>query len=155
MNRLLLGTVAGAAGTTFLNMATYLDVALRGRSSSGLPAKVAAALAKQLGFAAFADSEDETTANRRAGIGALLGYVNGIGLGTLHGAFHPVMRRLPVVVEGVLLGLGSMALSDVAAMKLRQTDPSTWSKDDWLTDLVPHLVYGVATAGTLRAVSSS
>jgi len=31
------------------------------------------------------------------------------------------------------------------------TDPRTWSRADWLSDLVPHLAYGAVVATTLDA----
>src|SRR5438067_2422237 len=38
---ILVGTLAGAAGTVALNIVTYADIALRGRPASEAPAKVA------------------------------------------------------------------------------------------------------------------
>lgn len=32
---------------------------------------------------------------------------------------------------------------------LKATDPRRWTRVDWASDLVPHLVYGFATAATL------
>ena len=75
------GAIAGAAGTAALNAATYLDVAVRGRPSSG--------------------TAQEKSAGRR-------------------GPFDSVGAK--------------------------------WSTADWLSDLVPHLVYGAVVAATLRAL---
>ena len=33
------------------------------------------------------------------------------------------------------------------------TDVRDWTAKDWITDVVPHLAYGVVTAGTWRALT--
>ena len=33
------------------------------------------------------------------------------------------------------------------------TDPRTWGTSDWVSDVVPHLVYGVVTAATAEAAA--
>ena len=43
--RVLIGITAGAAGTVALNIATYLDMAIRGRPSSDIPAQTAEKIA--------------------------------------------------------------------------------------------------------------
>jgi hypothetical protein len=45
----LLGAAAGAVGAAALNIATYADMAIRGRAPSSLPADLAGALADKLG----------------------------------------------------------------------------------------------------------
>jgi hypothetical protein len=35
---------------------------------------------------------------------------------------------------------------------LKITDPRQWSTSDWLSDLVPHLAYGVVAAAALRGL---
>jgi hypothetical protein len=45
-----------------------------------------------------------------------------------------------------------MAGSDVPANALRVTDPTSWDPRSWVSDLVPHLVYGVTTASVYRAL---
>jgi hypothetical protein len=50
LRQLLRGTAAGAAGTTALNIATYLDIAIRGRASSEVPEKVAGTLTQAVGI---------------------------------------------------------------------------------------------------------
>jgi hypothetical protein len=32
------------------------------------------------------------------------------------------------------------------------TDPRTWSRADWISDLAPHLAYGAITAGVLHGL---
>ena len=78
----LRGIVAGAMGTVALNIATYADMAARGRSSSSAPSKMIDKVAKQIHLPLSPQgvgAQDETTQNRESGLGALLGYVNGLG----------------------------------------------------------------------------
>jgi hypothetical protein len=42
-----------------------------------------------------------------------------------------------------------MAASDLPATRLGVTSPSRWTSVDWVSDLVPHLVYGMVTARVL------
>jgi len=32
------------------------------------------------------------------------------------------------------------------------TDPRTWSADSWISDIVPHLAYGLATAAVFEGL---
>ncbi|WBB80781.1 hypothetical protein O7606_05160 [Micromonospora sp. WMMD882] len=136
--------IAGAAGSTALNMTTYLDMVARARPASGTPDAAAGRLAD----AAHVDlGPSEPAANRRAGLGPLLGY--GLGVGAAVGfALLTRGRRPPLPVSATVLGLGVMALSDGGMTALGVTDPRRWSRVDWLSDLVPHLVYGVVAAAT-------
>jgi len=55
-----------------------------------------------------------------------------------------------------VLTAGAMARSNGPLIALGITDPRSWTRDDWMSDLVPHLAYGLATTATvaaLRAVS--
>ena len=47
---LLCGAAAGAAGTTALNVITYLDIAVRGRSTSTTPERTVEAMARLFGL---------------------------------------------------------------------------------------------------------
>jgi hypothetical protein len=42
-----------------------------------------------------------------------------------------------------------MAGSNAPMTVLGITDPRTWSAADWVSDVVPHLAYGVVTAAVL------
>jgi hypothetical protein len=57
MGRLARGVAAGAVDTTALNVATYLDMAIRGRPSSGVPAEAAERLASRAGVS-LGDGEE-------------------------------------------------------------------------------------------------
>lgn len=146
---LLTGAAAGAVGTVALNIATYVDMAVRARPASGVPAKLVGVIADKAGVdLAIGMGEDakEEEQNRQSGLGALIGYVNGLGVAALYGAVRPHLRWIPMPVAGVALGLAAMAASDVPIGVSGVSDPSTWAPEDWAADLVPHLIYGLVTA---------
>ena len=136
------GVVAGAAGTAALNLVTYLDMAVRGRPSSSIPGEAAARLAGQVGVDL---PEDGKGGNRREGMGALLGYLAGLGVGAGYG-FLRRWSPMPWRAAAVPLGLLAMAGSDVPLVRMGLTDPRTWGPVGWASDVVPHLAYGAATA---------
>jgi hypothetical protein len=142
---ILAGAAAGAAGTTALNAATYLDMAVRARPSSETPQRTVQKLA------AKADLE-VTDENRLAGLGSLSGLATGVGMGAAVGLLRRFGLRLPLPVGAVLVGLAAMTATDGSMTALKVTDPRTWSGTDWLSDVIPHLVYGVVTYATLQAI---
>jgi hypothetical protein len=149
-----LGAVAGAAGNLALEAVGYGDMLLRGRSASSAPANVAGILAKELGIAALAiDTEGEQADNRRSAAGALLGYALGVGLGGLFGLLRPHLRPVPAPVAAVALGLAAMAASDLSIARSGVSDPKTWTATDWLSDLIPHLAYGLVTVVAFDAAT--
>jgi hypothetical protein len=143
------GLLAGAAGTLALDLTTYGDMLVRGRSSSEMPAQVAERLADRTGVP-LGDGQDR--GNRTQAAGALLGYVTGLGAGAAYGLLGRRRAPVPVWAAGPLLGAAAMAGSDVPATALRVTDPTSWDPRSWVSDLVPHLVYGVTTASVYRAL---
>jgi hypothetical protein len=152
--RLRNGLVAGAAGTMALDAVTYADMLLRGRPASRLPGEAAAKMAKDVGVDLQGD--DDATAARREGLGALLGYVTGAAVGVagglvLGGRHRPGAGRL--VGRGLLLGAGAMAASMVPMTAQGLTDPREWGMEGWLSDAVPHAAYGLAAAAVLRVLS--
>ncbi|HZD38525.1 MAG TPA: hypothetical protein VE664_07785 [Actinomycetes bacterium] len=152
---LLVGMAAGAVGTVALDVSTYLDMVVRARPSSGMPAETAGAVAERAGVDLGGDGESaERASNRKSGLGALFGYGVGIGLGTLYGLLRPAVRRLPRPAAGVGLGLAAMAASDVPPTVLGITDPRSWDRSSWASDLIPHLAYGLATALTFDALAT-
>jgi hypothetical protein len=152
--KLLLGIAAGAVGTIALDVATYLDMAVRARPASSVPAEVAGALAQRAGVELAADGNDgERAGNRRSGLGALLGYGVGLGIGAAYGLLRPRLPGLPRPVAATGLGLAAMAASDVPAAALGVTDPRAWGAVGWASDLLPHLAYGLATASVYEALA--
>ena len=53
-----------------------------------------------------------------------------------------------------VLGGAAMVAGNAGAVATRSTDPRDWSAMDWLSDLVPHLCYGLAAAWTSAVMSS-
>ena len=138
--------IAGIVGSEALNVTTYLDIAVRARPVSSTPERTAGRLA-QVGHVGL--GPEDRAANRRSGLGPLLGYALGIAVPVAFTALTGP-RRFPLPVAAVLLGGGVMLGSDGTMTALRTTDPRSWSVTDWLSDAIPHLVYGLAAAATLR-----
>jgi hypothetical protein len=152
--RLLLGVAAGAVGTIALDVAGYLDMVVRARPASSTPAEVAGALAERAGVELAADGrQSERAGNRRSGLGALFGYGVGLGIGAAYGLLRPRLPGLPRPAAAVGLGLAAMAASDVPATALGVTDPRTWGAVGWVSDLLPHLAYGLAAATAYEALA--
>ena len=144
------GLAAGAAGTTALNAVTYADMALRGRAPSELPQHAVESAMRSIGQ--DVPGEGETRQHRLDGLAALSGIMVGLGIGAVAGLAGPVLRRLPLGLGAVVVGGAAMAATDVPTALSGLSDPREWSAADWLSDAVPHLGYGVATAWTLRAM---
>jgi len=140
-----------------LNAVTYADMAINGRPASSVPADVAGALAEKVGLDLSAEGEDpdgETAQNRQSGLGALMGYVTGLGVGTAYGLIRPHLGGVSKPVAGVALALAAMAGSDVPATVLGATDPTTWPLSSWATDFGFHLAYGIVTAIAYEALTA-
>jgi hypothetical protein len=144
-------TAAGAAGTTALNVATYLDMAIRGRPASQSAEETVRRLADRSHIGL---GPEQKAANRRSGLGPLLGYIAGIGAAVIFGSAAR-NRPIPVPVGATLLGAGAMLAADAPLAALRVSDPRTWSRTDWLADIVPHLIYGVVTAAVWHRLASA
>ncbi|GAA4066726.1 MULTISPECIES: hypothetical protein [Actinomadura] len=144
MGTIVKGLIAGAVGTGALNVATYLDMAARARPASSTPEQVVQRLAEA---ADVGLGEGEQAENRKAGLGPLLGYATGLGAAVAYG---PLARRLPWPVGVVALTALAMAGSNAPMAALGISDPRRWSATDWVSDLVPHLAYGIAAAAAFR-----
>ena len=145
----LVGAAAGAVGTVALNATTYADMVVRARPSSSVPSEVAGELAgkARVDLSGEGRGDDETAQNRKSGLGALFGIATGVGVGPAYGLIRPRLgRSVSVPRAAVVLGLAAMAGSDVPAASLGVTDPTQWGANAWISDLVPHLAYGLATA---------
>jgi len=153
----LIGAVAGAVGTVALDVTTYVDMAIRGRSSSGAPSQMISILAKTVGLPLSSQgvgSEDQTAQNRESGLGALLGYVNGLGVGVAYGLLRSRQDDIPIPVAGIGVGMAAMAASDIPLIALRVSNPKTWGFSGWAADAIPHLVYGLVTAIVYEALTN-
>lgn len=147
----LVGAIAGATGTLALDIVTYADMSIRGRAPSNMPQQLVDRLAKQVGINT-ADTPSEMVKNRESGIGALMGYSDGLLAGTLYGMLRPAIRDVPAPVVGVGLGLTVMAMTDGPMTAMKLTDPRQWGMSGWLSDLIPHLAYGMVTAWAVDAM---
>ena len=138
------GLIAGAAGATALNAATYIDMAVRGRPSSSAPEDTVEKLADKTGTAI--PGSNDTRENRVSGLGALNGIAVGVSVGAALGAVRVFGVRPRVIVIAAVATVSVMALTDILMSALGATDPSEWALTDWLADILPHLDYGVTTA---------
>ncbi|MFF4399509.1 hypothetical protein [Streptomyces sp. NPDC001480] len=128
---------------------TYGDMLLRGRPSSDMPAQVADRVADRVG-AGLGDGDAGEA--REEAAGALLGYVTGLGVGAAYGLLRGSDGSFPAVAAGPLIGAAAMAGSDVPATALGVTDPTSWELTSWLSDIAPHLAYGLTTACVYQAL---
>jgi hypothetical protein len=142
------GCAAGAAGTTALNAVSYLDMALRGRPSSGAPQAVVDKITTKAGLR-IPDGEERD--NRLSGLGALAGIAVGVGTGAAMALLHRAGLRPHPCLGGVLTGALAMTLTDAPMAALGVSDPRTWSPADWTADALPHLAYGLVTYGAITS----
>ncbi len=146
---MLRGAAAGAAGSTALNAVTYLDMAVRGRPTSSTPEDTVEKLAETAHLPI--PGEGDTRQNRVQGLGPLLGLVAGVGVGVLGGLVRASGYRSATPVGTALTTLGVLVAANGPMTALGITDPRTWSGTDWLSDLIPHLAYGVVVKTTMDA----
>jgi hypothetical protein len=132
------GAAAGAAGTTALNLLTYLDMAIRGRPASTTPEQTVAALARLLHVA--------IPENRLSGLGALTGLTAGIGVGVLLGLLRRFGWRPGKTVTAVAATVGALIGTNGPMTALGVTNPLTWGPVGWVGDVIPHLGYGAVAA---------
>ncbi len=146
LNSLVRGAAAGAAGTTALNGATYLDMLLRARPASSTPEATVEKSAELAGVSIPGAGEDRD--NRVSALGALTGIATGVGVGLVYGALTS-RHRPPVLVGALVTTVAALAGSNGPMTALGITDPRTWGTTDWVSDVVPHVAYGMVTALTL------
>jgi len=139
------GAAAGAAGTTALNAVTYLDMAVRGRPASSTPEDTVEKLASAAGLEVPGD--DESRRNRLAGLGPLTGIATGVGVGVLAGLLAP---RLSLPALAGTIATAAMAGANGPMTALGITDPRSWDAASWISDVVPHLAYGIVTAAVAK-----
>src|ERR687884_1968497 len=132
LRTLLMGAAAGAVGTVALDITGYLDMAIRGRPSSEVPARTAVRLASVVGAdleprgQAVSPEAEQRAYSRQSGIGALLGYTAGLGVGAAYGAIRPSLGDAPVALTGVALGAAAMAAGDLPPILAPATNPREW-----------------------------
>ena len=144
------GALAGAAGSTALNAATWADMAVRGRPASSTPEQTAERLAAKAGIDVPGDEDQRQ--NRLSGLGPLFGTGAGVGVGVLLGLAGAAGWRPGAAFGTVVAGGLVMAASDGTMTALGLTDPRQWDAKTWATDVVPHLIYGAVTVLALRTL---
>lgn len=135
--------MAGLAGTTALNAATYADMAWRGRAASSTSEQAVEKLARRAGRDIPGDGEARQ--NRLQGLAALAGIATGVLTGAVAGQLRGVVGSLGPVLGPALLGGAAMAVTDFGTYRLGVSDPKSWDASSWLSDAVPHLAYGAVT----------
>jgi hypothetical protein len=145
----LRGAAAGAAGTTALNVVTYLDMVVRGRGASSTPERTVEELAERAHVPIPGDGD--TREHRVQGLGALTGLAAGVGVGVLAGLVRAAGFRPHPLLGTLLTTAGVLVAANGPMTVLGVTDPRTWSTTDWLSDLVPHLAYGAVVGTTVDA----
>ena len=140
----LRGAAAGAAGTTVLNAVTYLDMVLRGRGTSSTPEDTVEKLSDKIHVPVPGEGDERD--NRVSGLGALTGIVSGVGIGGLLGVVRAAGWRPGILAGSTAATLGALLGTNGPMTALGITDPRTWPPSSWVSDVVPHLAYGVVTA---------
>jgi hypothetical protein len=148
---LLSGAAAGAAATTALNTTTYLDMAIRGRPTSSTPEATVEKLAAITHLRIPGDGEVHD--NRVAGLGPLTGVLAGVGVGAVLGLSRAAGWRGGPLTTGAAAAVGALLVGNGPMTLLGITNPRSWSKADWISDAVPHLVYGAVAATVLRQLT--
>lgn len=147
LSRLLRGAAAGAAGTTALNAVTYLDMVVRARPASSTPQQTVEKLAHTAGVEVPGD--EDSRSNRVDALGPLTGLAAGVGTGLLLGAVRAAGWEPGRVVTFAAATAAALVAGNGPMAALGVTDPRSWDADAWVTDLVPHLAYGVVTTYVL------
>ena len=146
----LRGAAAGAAGTTALNLVAYGDMAVRGRPASTTPEQTVEKLAGKAHVSV--PGAPERRQNRVEGLGALTGLGAGVAIGALVGLIRALGYRSQPLVGTGLITAGVLVATNGPMTVLGVTDPRTWSRVDWIRDVVPHLAYGAVVKATMDAL---
>jgi hypothetical protein len=130
-----------------LNVASFADMALRGRPSSQAPAQTVEKIAQGMGRPVPGSGDGRE--NRLSGLGGLAGIAVGVGTGAVVCLACHAGLRLPWWLGGPATGALAMAATDLPMARLGVSDPAGRPATDWVSDAVPHLMSGLATYGTL------
>lgn len=85
------------------------------------------------------DGDESTVENRKSGLGALSGYLVGLGMGTGYGILRLRVRHVPVATAAAGHGMAAMAESNVHIPALGVSDARTWGVSGWAAGIIPHL----------------
>jgi drug/metabolite transporter (DMT)-like permease len=125
---------------------------VRGRPASTVPADAAQRLAGGLGIDLAGDRDEQTRASRSEGLGALMGFASGVGLGICYGMVVQRLGRVSIPTAATGLTVAAMVGANGPAALAGVTDPREWGLEGWLSDVVPHVLYRLATAATHEVV---
>ncbi len=98
------------------------------------------------------EAQKQEAQNRASGLGALLGYVNGLGVGIAYSLLRSQTETISLPLAGLGVGLAAMTASDVPLVLARVSNPKTWGLSGWVSDLIPHVIYGLVTVLTYEAL---
>jgi hypothetical protein len=73
-------------------------------------------------------------------------------VGVVYGVVRPTLGGLAVGPAGLALAAGAMLAGDVPPTLTGTTNPTLWGVTGWLSDIVPHLVYGFTTAAAYETL---
>lgn len=144
---LVAGAIAGAAGATALNVVSYADMSVRGRSAGG-PEATGEALASAAGTEVPGDAQEKK--DREAGLGNIAGIAVGVGIGAITGVLRIYHVKIPKYLAPFVSGLAAMAVSDSVKAGLKVTDPRPWDVKSVAADALPHLAYGLVQTAALH-----
>ena len=65
---------------------------------------------------------------------------------------RPGLGRVSTPLAGVAVGLAAMSAADASYAVTGASDPKTWTIADWVSDLVPHVIYGLITVATYETI---
>jgi hypothetical protein len=83
-------------------------------------------------------------------------YDRGMLILTIPVAEQAKPRRIDIQGGAAAIGLGLAAMiASCPRHRLGVTDPRTWDAPSWISDLLPHLAYGLVTALAYDAVAGS
>ena len=154
-NGLLAGVAAGVAGTTALNIVTYLDMVARGRPPSSTPERSVETLSARVGVTV--PGERNARSNRIHGLAGLLELSTGVAIGVVLAGLDKLLggpaARLPVPLSGCLFGGIALVGANGPMALLGITDPREWTATEWASDVVPHVAYGWTAAYVYRLAS--
>ncbi|HZR15199.1 MAG TPA: SRPBCC family protein [Acidimicrobiia bacterium] len=147
------GALAGTAGKAALDTATYLDMLVRGRPRSDMPSEMAGRFASRAGLDNAFDPDTAQGGARRESLGALLGTATGVGVGVAYAVVTRGRGFARIPFAGLTLAAGAMVAGNASAVVEGLTHPSDWGVVGWLSDVVPHLAFGFATAAVFDALT--
>lgn len=145
------GAAAGAAGTTVLNALTYADMVWRARPASPTPEQTVEEIARRSPGPFDVPGDGDARENRLHALGALTGLATGVGVGAAYAVLRVLGVRPGLLAGSAVASATAFALANGPMTVLGVTEPRRWAATDWLSDVVPHVGYGVATAWTFAA----